>query len=571
MFPFDSLAAGLDPRRHPDHAIWSGFKIGACMALLAVPALFVAAPIHDPYTTGYPALWPGELWGLVSQGMLGDQIWRRFFLALGIGIAAGLVAGCHAWAVTTPTEPFRQLSRSDPKIHRGEGARAALSAAFAERSGPRTEPGLWLAPYLDIPRALETRGIMILGASGSGKSNLCRALVQSALDRGDRLILHCRKGDVTAAFRPGDVVLISPTHRDGWAWDMAADIDGPAAATAFSQDVVPPSAQPFWSDTARLVMADIVLLAMAEHGRDWGARTLLDALSASPLEIRARIERLDLSASPLLGPDGAVDVSKTVEGVMATLLSGALKTLREMAYAWSGHEPARRFSVKRWLSPNWTGARILVVQTNPDFPVLSTSVCGGILKRVCAHITGPAFRGSELKVTMILDEFSKIGRIDNFSESLSVAREMGLTTVVALQSVWQLRENYGEGAETLSDLFQTKIYSMHTAGKGATDASERLGTRRIRGSEANRHAEAKDKRAYVPLVIDALPVFSPTQLQAEVGVMSGGTPRETIRALVHYAGNAYLLDWPPTRWRDQGEGYVAAAWTHTVPLRRTEP
>lgn len=567
MFPFTALAAGLDPRRHPDHAIWSGLKIGLALGLLAVPVLLVLAPIHDPYTTGYPALWPGELWWYVSNGMLGDQIRLRLLLALGIGVIAGVVAGRHAWEETSPTEPFRPFSRSDPKIYRDEFARTTLLNRFAERAGPRNAPGLWLAPHLAIPRALETRGIMILGASGSGKSNLCRALVQSALDRGDRLILHCRKGDVTAAFRPGEVVLISPTHRDGWAWDMAGDIDGPAAATAFSQDVVPPSAQPFWSDTARLVMADVILLAMAEHRQDWDARTLLDALSASPLEIRARIERLDLSASPLLGPDGAVDVSKTVEGVMTTLLSGALKTLREMAYAWSGHEPARHLSVKRWLSPEWTGARILVVQTNPDFPVLSTSVCGGILKRVCAHITGPGFRGSELKVTMILDEFSKIGKIDNFSESLSVAREMGLTTVVALQSVWQLREIYGDGADTLSDLFQIKIYSMHTAGPGATDASERLGTRRIRGSEANRHPEAGDKRRYIPLAIDALPIFSPTQLQAEVGVMAGGTPRETIRALIHYAGNAYLLDWPPTRWLDQGEGYVAAAWTHTVPIR----
>lgn len=569
MFPFDHLSTGLDPRRHPDHAIWTGLKIGLCMGLLAFPALLVVAPIHDPHTTGHPFLWPVELWTLIFRGVVHDQIQSRVLLAVWIGAITGVLAFHHAWEATSPTEPFRQLSGSDPKLHRGEVARTALSAAFAARSGPGVGRGLWLAPHLMIPRALETRGIMVLGASGSGKSNLCRALVQDSLDRGDRLILHCRKGDVTAAFRLGDIVLISPTHRDGWAWDMAADIDGPAAATAFAQDVVPPSAQPFWSDTARLVMADVILLAMKKHGADWNARTLLHTLSASPLEIRARIEHLDLSASPLLGPDDAVDVSKTVEGVMVTLLSGALKTLRQMAYAWSGHDPARRFSIRRWLSSDWTGALVLVVQTHPDFPDLSTSICGGILKRVCAHVTSPAFRGSALKVTMILDEFSKIGKIDNFSESLSVAREMGMTTIIALQSVWQLRETYGEGADTLSDLFQVKIYSMHTAGPGAADASERLGTRRIRGSEVNRHPEPGDKRPLIPVAIDALPIFSPTQLQKEVGVMAGGTPQETIRALIHYAGDAYLIDWPPTRWRDRAEGYVAAAWTRRVPLRRT--
>lgn len=292
MSPF--LNAGLDPRRHPGQAIGLGFQVGLVAALLAVPALLVLAPVHDPTTANHAVLWPWELPHSVDSPAALMRIWYRLLAALIVALGAGLVAFLYAWHGTSPTEPFRQLARSDPRIYRGELARTALLDQFAKRAGPRAERGLWLAPHLAIPRPLETRGIMILGASGSGKSNLCRALIQSALDRGDRLVLHCTKGDVTAAFRPGDVVLISPTHRDGWAWDLAADVDGPAAAGEFARDLIPAASQPFWSDTARLVMMDVILLTMAERGQAWDARALLEHLSASPLEIRERIERLDL-------------------------------------------------------------------------------------------------------------------------------------------------------------------------------------------------------------------------------------------------------------------------------------
>lgn len=569
MFSFWRLNVGLDPRPHPGSAAWLGFKIGVMAAVAAFALLLIVAPIHEPYGPGFPTLWPHQVWQQLASDVITRAIYRRVALGLAIGFGAGLWTYYCAWNEAPLTEPFLQIDKADPKIHRGERARTELLAQFAQQAGPRAERGLWLAPHLPIPRTLETRNIMILGGSGSGKSNICRALCQSALDRGDRLVLHCAKGDVTSAFRREDIVLISPTHQDGWAWDLGADIDGPAAAAAFARDLIPPSAQPFWSDTARLVLSDVILLVMAELGRDWGARTLLTRLSDSPLEIRERIGRLDLSASPLLGSDGDVEVSKTVEGVMSTLLSGALTTLRPMAYAWSHHPPERRFSIKHWLSAQWQGPGVLVVQTHPDFEALSTSVCGAVLKRICARVTSPAFRGSGLRVTLALDEFYKIGKVDGLAASLSVGRELGLVVIIALQSVWQLRENFGDGADTLSDLFQLKIYSRHVAGKGAADASERFGTRRIRGSQPNRHKTAEHAGTLKPLEVDDLPIFSPTQLQSEVGVFHAETPREFTRALVHFAGHAYLLDWRPTRWSIQSEGYVAAEWTSKVALTQT--
>jgi NAD(P)-dependent dehydrogenase (short-subunit alcohol dehydrogenase family) len=98
---------------------------------------------------------------------------------------------------------------------------------------------------------MESRNILVVGASGHGKSNIVRAIATQTIDRGDRTVIHCNKGDVTRSFDLDDVVLISPAHRDGWAWDIGADLDGPAAAAEFS----PTSSHPPTSRSGRILHA----------------------------------------------------------------------------------------------------------------------------------------------------------------------------------------------------------------------------------------------------------------------------------------------------------------------------
>ena len=178
------------------------------------------------------------------------------------------------------------------------------------------------------------------------------------------------------------------------------------------------------------------------------------------------------------------------------MVSGAMNTLRPMAYAWTGCPSERCFSVKRALAPDWTGPRVLMVQSHPEFEVLSTSVCGGVLRRVCQQVAAPG-EGSRPQVSMVLDEFYSLRRIDGIERSLSVAREQGMATVIALQSMWQLRDVYGETAELLSDLFQIKIYGRHTPGEAANGVVRDLGTRSIEGTKINRLAESRDTRKII--------------------------------------------------------------------------
>jgi type IV secretory pathway TraG/TraD family ATPase VirD4 len=403
--------------------------------------------------------------------------------------------------------------------------------------------------------------VLVAAASGHGKSNIVRALAGQAVLRGDRTVLHCSKGDVTRSFNTDDVILISPAHRDGWAWHIAADIDGPAAAAEFAKDVIPASDQPFWSDSARLVLADTLAAIAEEKGDKWGPLELLLTLLSSPEDLYAKIAKLDLSSSPLLASAEGGDTDRTVQGIMSTLLSAALTTLRPMAMAWSTLPREKHFSVKRWLSKNYTGSNILIVQTSPNFEAMSTSVCGGILRRICKAVSDPSMEiDAKRRTSFFLDEFYSLGRIEGVGKALSVAREKGLACVAAVQSMQQLRLIYKDEAELMSDLFQIKIYGRLTAGQGAEETEKTMGSRQIRWQAWNSNPAHDDKRRYVTKE-ETKPVVTATQLSRDLGLFAGNTPREYIRAVVHYAGAAHRFDWPATKWAVKSDGFVPAAWT----------
>jgi hypothetical protein len=282
----------------------------------------------------------------------------RFTAAFCIGAAVGLRTGFRAWRDTPLSEPFAQPDDGDPKLYRGEYAESALNKVLARDSDGKNEMGFFLAPFVGLPRSLGTKNLMILAAAGTGKSNLVRAFSEPAIQSGNFVVLHCTKGEVAAAFRREDSVLISPTHRDSWAWDIGADIDGPATAMEFAKDIVPASDQRFWSDTARLVLADIIMRLIADRKSAWGARQLLLRTLEQPQQIRERIAPLDLGASPLISTNDPDGVSKTIESVVFTLQSAALTTLRPMALAWTHVPRERRFSAKKALSVNWKGPRV---------------------------------------------------------------------------------------------------------------------------------------------------------------------------------------------------------------------
>lgn len=561
MSGLPTLKPGLDPMRTKPPAILNGIT---AMLIAIVPCVLVMMTVPLTTNTFSFANWVLQFADLFAYPQLRELLstrWPYITGAIAISVIAGAYAGYDAWNDTPMVEPFLTPNPADPRIYYDDAARLNLQTHFSNEAGEHATKGIWIAPNLNLPFSLETRNLLVVAAPGHGKSNLVRAYAQQMIRRGDRTILHCNKGDVTQCFDLNDVILISPAHRDGWAWDIAADIDGPAAAAEFAKDIIPASETPFWSDSARLIFTDTVSAMILERQTDWGAGELLVTLLENPNVLRDRIAKIDLSSSPLLGSgDDGDGIDKTVQSIMSTLLSAAVSALRPMAYAWTHLPPEKRFSVKAWLSDANTQSKVVIIQTSPNFEQMSTAVCGGILRRVCKAISDASVAvDAERRVSLVLDEMYSLGRVEGLAKALSVGREKGLVCIAALQSQQQLDELYPKDAGLLLDLFQIKIYGRLTAGASADLAEKMIGSRDIIWAAPNKHPAEDDKRRYVTREARQ-PVVTSTQLNRDFGVLHGNG-ENYVRAILHYAGAVHRFDWPLTIWRKAGDGFVPAAWT----------
>jgi hypothetical protein len=514
------------------------------------------------------------LWPIEDSGVVPTFVWQQYDVAIpnlliwaaAIAGLSSAVAALLAWIDTPLSEPFITPDPTDPHVYYGHEASRRLGATLTRLAGNSDEIGLYLAPHLRLPHTAELRGIMIMGGPDSGKTNIIRSLITQSVQRGDRVVIHCNKGDMTQSFG-ADSILIAPHHQHSHAWDIAKDLADVASISQFASDLIPASNPRFFSDSARQILTDVILSLVQEHGADWTPVTLLQALLAEPEDIARRIAGVSLNAGALLRSSNPEQADKTVLNIMGSIWSAAWTYLRPMAWAWGNLDRHRRFSVRAWLADDYGGARVLLLQTSSEYSELSGLVAGGILKRVASRLADPVIQPDpNRRVFLFLDEFYMLPKIENLTEALAVGREKGLAVVVGFQSYAQLVDKYGERqARILWDMFQIKIFGRQTMGRDTEWLSGVLGKRKISVLVPNRTPSQNDQRPYVEKE-EYYPTFSSPRLASELGVHKNSRGSGDIRGLIFFGGHAYRIDWPFTIWgKRRKSGYSPAEWVNRVP------
>ena len=227
--------------------------------------------------------------------------WLHLIYAIMVSMAAGAYAGYDAWDQAPLVEPFITPDPADPRIYYDEDARLKVACLLQDRNRRQAQQeAIWLAPYLNLPFRLETRNVMVVGASGHGKSSLIRSYAHQMMRRGDNIILHCNKGDVTQCFDLLDVIsdLSGPPRRVGLGYRGRYRWPGCSSGVRKGRHT-------------RVRSTVLVGLGATRpdgrchrpHGRTGNAmgagRAFDDATRQSRSELRDRIAKIDLRRQPL--------------------------------------------------------------------------------------------------------------------------------------------------------------------------------------------------------------------------------------------------------------------------------
>ena len=315
----------------------------------------------------------------------------------------------------------------------------------------------FLPSSFHIPHRLESSHILLMGDTGSGKSNAIRQILRQVQKRGEAAIVYDPAGEFVQEFyRPerGDFVLNPLDERCPY-WSLSSELHGYGIADAIAAAMLPEKEheKAFFTDAPRRVLSRLL------KGHP-SVQQLLEWMS-DPAEIDRRLEGtpqaayLDRNAGPQRG------------GVLASLnmIADSLALLPEQD-KMRGFFETTKWGFKR---TQWVFLTSRPTMRDRILPLHSAWLDLLMLRMMepCENEAKP--------VWFVLDELASLNKLPQLHTAVTENRKYGIPIVLGFQGRSQLEKRYGQDAEAMLSQPATKIFFKTSEPRAAKWVSETLG------------------------------------------------------------------------------------------------
>ena len=495
---------------------------------------------------------------------------------LALSLGSGLVVGTLA---------FFGVSRGRLKKVHVVGKRIFNSAADATRElrGEVAKSGQGISIHPDVPisRDRETRHFFVLGAIGSGKTQVILNILQSILHRmhsgpEDRLILYDNKSDMTAGLPIADseMILLAPWDARTWAWDVGKDIENATDAATFAERLIPESKDKFWSEAPRQIVKACVQYLQTTHGTAWSWKELSKALN-SPETILGAVMLYAPNLAPVFVGTGGGPTSTGAS--LLSSMNAFTGSIDDLCRAWDNTDPftgqeiepgriVPRISLREWALTPVVSRRTIILQGNKRYLTLERSYIQAIVSAFGGIMNSPEMPDSKSRrIWFLLDEFPQLGKLEHFAQYLEVGRSKGLCVLLGLQDLSQLREIYGrETADVWAAICGTYIVCRSQGVETVRWLTQFFGERTIRTRRVSLSNSEKGLRKTITEIVESEPVVTGHDLNG-LGDNKGTSPGILALLSLNTGHGVYRLVWPYVTLPRVRENQIPAGWTTASP------
>ena len=518
----------------------------------------------------------GYAWDSVRPWLSNHGFLWSFEGILALSLGSGPVFGILA---------FLPVSRGRLKKVHVVGKRIFNSAADATRElrGEVAKSGQGISIHPDVPisRDRETRHFLILGAIGSGKTQVILNILQSILHRmrsgpEDRLILYDNKSDLTAGLPIADseMILLAPWDARTWAWDVGKDIENATDAATFAERLIPDSKDKFWSEAPRQIVKACIQHLQTTHGTAWSWKDLSRTLN-SPETIVGSVMLYAPNLAPVFVGAGGGPTSTGAS--LLSSMNAFTGSIDDLCRAWDNTdpftgeeiEPGRiipRVSLREWALTPIVQRRVMVLQGNKRYLTLERACIQAIISAFGGIMNSPEMPDSKTRrIWFLLDEFPQLGKLENFAQYLEVGRSKGLCVLLGLQDLSQLREIYGrETADVWAAICGTYIVCRSQGVETVRWLIQFFGERSVRSRRVSLMNSEKGPRKTITEVVESEPVVTGHDLNG-LGDNRGSSPGILAILSLNTGQGIYRLVWPYVTFPKVRENQIPAGWTTASP------
>ncbi|MDE1980752.1 MAG: type IV secretion system DNA-binding domain-containing protein [Betaproteobacteria bacterium] len=337
-----------------------------------------------------------------------------------------------------------------------------------ERILKRQKSQLKVGP-LSFPLALETRGALLAGAPGSGKTVSINQMLPQFRERYVRGIVFDENGAFLERFyQPGDIIL-NPLDSRSVEWSPFAEIcdirsDPKLIAASLVPEMDGPNSE--WPQFAQQTLSQIII-RLAQDGKTTNA-DLVHALAAMTIEELGSL--LHGTAAARLFSSDAKGMSASVLGVMGSR-GAVLEILSPTAGAGS-------FSLKKWIQGPEDGSWVFITCRDDQAKILEYLIAAWF--SIAASAILSLIPNPDRRIVLALDEFASLPKIGGLGHLITKGRKYGAVPILGLQNLSQVRLKYGrEEAQTILSSIGTWFCFQAGDGETAEYISEFLGVEEV--------------------------------------------------------------------------------------------
>lgn len=367
-----------------------------------------------------------------------------------------------------------------------------------------------------LPKTAETKHMMILGTTGSGKTNCLHHLLSQIKTRKQKAIILDTTGDfVSRYYNPETDSLLNPFDKRSRHWSLWSDCEFTFHYDALASALIPNKLKDdFWTTAARTLFS----VAAQKLSSQKNLESLLDILLKKPQKhLQSFFQETQAAA--------LVDMrSEQMVGSVRAVLNANIKSLFHL----ENKKPF--FSIRKWVQSEDTQHQWLFLSCTPEQRETLRSLLSAWVSMASTALMGCS-PNNERRLWFILDELASLNQLESLPTALAEFRKYGGCVVAGVQDLHQIESRYGrEEGKTMLGLFNTKIVfrlnDYDTAKRVSDSFGEHETSEMIEGISFGAHqmrdgVSLSDHRKYRP-VISATDLMNLENLEAYIKIAEIG-------------------------------------------------
>lgn len=397
---------------------------------------------------------------LLESAGYGYTVWLRQLLATAVGAGAGFMGFNRS--LKNPIEATPITHKRGIRLLKGNEAVAELKTYFEREARIAKPKGNYaeLAKGVMWPLFRFVTHSMIVGAAGTGKSQLLVSMIESAMAMGLKLFLLDPKYEFTKGYYDEKTcAILDPSDSRSWIWDIATDLKNLSDIKKFAAAIIPSKGNdPMWSNAARAVLTGMIVYLRDNIVDEFGNacytwEDLSDMITLKPSQLVHIMEKCHPEALLMIAniseETGEIETNATSFGIMVNLLA-FMGGVRDLSRFWH-NKNAKKLSLYRFMTDPDYEVKTIFAKPNDTEAEMNAALFKAALTFTMSLVDSPALSESSVpKIAFYLDEVHSVGKLENeigqplISRAFDRGRSKGISMNITCQSLYQLYELYNE-------------------------------------------------------------------------------------------------------------------------------